>query len=315
MHIQVMKATLPLFTVILAKIILGENQTFSVYLSLLPIIMGVGVTTVTEVAFDLVGLLFALFSTICCCLLNIFTKKCLKEVGYHHLQLLLIINRLASALFLPVWVLTDLSHVLLYIQQVDHSQAVHMSSLLLCNAVFNLFASISAFSILTHVTPLSYSVANATKRIVVIGGSILVLQNRVSTLNVLGMLMAVFGVLLYNKAKYEQVQEERRQKVLPYVHSDPNLPQLGVPHIPHSKSDANFYTNGDLSHPDSRAPPPRTPRSGVEVVWEGEGVGEEKREGFSLAETEASVESASSPVSVYLESPSAVLYSRGMHQM
>lgn len=66
---------MPLFTVILSKLILGQSQTLAVYMSLVPIILGVIIATVTEISFDMIGLVAALSSTIVFALQNIYTKK------------------------------------------------------------------------------------------------------------------------------------------------------------------------------------------------------------------------------------------------
>lgn len=87
--------------------------------------------------------------------------------------------------------------------------------LLFVDGVLSWLQNIVAFSVLSIVTPLTYAVANASKRIFVIAVTLFILGNPVTGLNVFGMTMAIVGVLGYNKAKYDQRQHDLISSTLP----------------------------------------------------------------------------------------------------
>lgn len=198
-YAHTVKATMPLFTVILTRLLFREKQPTLVYLSLVPIITGVAIATLTEISFDMVGLISALISTMGFSLQNIFSKKVLKDTGMHHLRLLQLLGKLALIMFLPIWIFVDSFKVMQHpaITSFDY----RVLALLFTDGVLNWLQNVIAFNVLSLVTPLTYAVASASKRIFVIAVSLFILGNPVTWLNCVGMTLAICGVLFYNRAK------------------------------------------------------------------------------------------------------------------
>lgn len=190
---------MPLFTVILSQIILRERYSKWVYLSLVPIVVGVVIASLTELSFDMIGLISALISTVGFSLQNIYSKKVLKDTGVHHLRLLHMLGRLALVMCLPVWAYVDFN--VIRTPSLVFNSDYRVIMLLLCDGALNWLQNIIAFSVMSLVTPLTYSVSSAFKRIFVIGVSLFILGNPVTGLNVFGMALTILGVLAYNQAK------------------------------------------------------------------------------------------------------------------
>ena len=125
---------MPLFTVLLTRLLFGVRHSWVVYFSLLPIVLGkcciiyslislhliygnewiiniisfvigVAIATVTEISFDIVGLLSALMATAGFAIITVYSKKALKDTGMHHLRLLHKLGSMAAIMFLPIWLL------------------------------------------------------------------------------------------------------------------------------------------------------------------------------------------------------------------
>ena len=105
-------------------------------------------------------------------------------------------------MFLPLWMFCDLGHILsssIWYSEKGDQLTVNVLFLLIVDGVMHWLQNILAFTLLKLVAPLTYAVANVTKRVAIISVSVLLLRNQVTGSNVCGMIMAISGVFFYNK--------------------------------------------------------------------------------------------------------------------
>ncbi|CAF1154427.1 unnamed protein product [Adineta ricciae] len=201
-YTHTVKALMPLFTVLLSRVVLKEAQSFQVYLSLIPIIVGVIIASMSELSFDTTGFVSVMLSTCLLAVQNVYSKKALKYVDIHHIALLSVLSKIAWCVLVPFWILIDGPQV--NIQQEFTFEVIFY---ILADGVCNFIYNVIAFTMISRLSPLSYVIAGSTKRLVVIAVSILALHNPVTKLNLFGISLALVGVLLYNKIKYNENQQ------------------------------------------------------------------------------------------------------------
>ena len=120
------------------------------------------------------------------------------------------------------------------------------------------------------------------------------------------------------QAKYDQMQAARREQILPYVHSDSNLLQLGVHHMPHSKSDANFFKNGEASQLNNGVvPSPAAAANGHILLreWQNSNEGITLIPVASHSPTKDGVRGTSALNSQVEQNPSQRVHSRSIHHV
>lgn len=199
---------MPVFTVLLSKLIFNESHSAGVYLTLVPIVGGVLMATVSDIVIDMIGVLNALISTGAFTLQNMYSKKTMKEIDIHQLQLLEHITLIALLIFLPVWAVVDGRVFLFGVPEFEYGNLYHILTLLASTSFCNVGQNIFAFCVISNVSPLSYSIANVSKRIVIISGSLLFFKDPVTPTTVVGMSIAIGGVFIYNRLKLSRKIEK-----------------------------------------------------------------------------------------------------------
>lgn len=199
---HVIKASEPVFSVIFSAAF-GQFYPISVWLSVLPIVFGCCLAVVTEVSFNAEGLTGALISNVGFVLRNIYSKKSLDSFKHiNGLNLYGWISIVSLFYLFPVAVFVEGKHWVS-----GFHKAIEMSSnpwtfyswVMLSGVFYHLYNQ-SSYQALDKISPLTFSVGNTMKRVVVIAASLIVFRNPIRPLNALGSAIAVFGTFLYSQA-------------------------------------------------------------------------------------------------------------------
>ncbi|TKW32498.1 hypothetical protein SEVIR_2G172000v4 [Setaria viridis] len=197
------KAMEPFFSVLLSAIFLGELPTPWVVLSLLPIVGGVALASLTEASFNWAGFWSAMASNVTFQSRNVLSKKLMvkKEESLDNINLFSIITVMSFCLLAPVTLLTEgvkVSPAVLQSAGLNLKQIYTRS--LIAAFCFHAYQQVS-YMILARVSPVTHSVGNCVKRVVVIVTSVLFFRTPVSPVNSLGTGVALAGVFLYSQLK------------------------------------------------------------------------------------------------------------------
>ncbi|CAO2819067.1 unnamed protein product [Amaranthus hypochondriacus] len=197
------KAMEPFFSVLLSAVFLGENPTPWVVLSLLPIVGGVALASVTEASFNWAGFWSAMASNVTNQSRNVLSKKVMvkKEESMDNITLFSIITLMSFVILAPVTVFMEgVTFTPTYLEAAGlNVQQVYVRSLL-AGLCFHAYQQVS-YMILQKVSPVTHSVGNCVKRVVVITSSVLFFKTPVSPINALGTGIALAGVFLYSRVK------------------------------------------------------------------------------------------------------------------
>ncbi|KAK1298460.1 hypothetical protein QJS10_CPB14g00097 [Acorus calamus] len=197
------KAMEPFFSVVLSAMFLGEFPTIWVVLSLLPIVGGVGLASLTEASFNWAGFWSAMASNVTNQSRNVLSKKFMvkKEESLDNITLFSIITIMSLFLLTPAALFMEgVKFTPSYLQSAGLNLKEVYVRALLAGLCFHAYQQVS-YMILQRVSPVTHSVGNCVKRVVVIVTSVLFFRSPVSPINSLGTGVALAGVFLYSRVK------------------------------------------------------------------------------------------------------------------
>lgn len=231
--VHTIKGLAPLITVVANRFIFNIRYSWPTYLSLVPLTIGVIMACSTTFASNALGLVSAFASTILFVTQNIVSKKLFSEAAIAEqegmtrgrkpdkLNLLCYSSALAFTFTFPIWlwsegfgILADFWHdgsvdLIVKVGTLDHGR---LALEYLFNGTFHFVQSLVAFTLLSMVSPVTYSVASLIKRVFVICFAILWFGNKITTIQGVGIALTFLGLYLYDRTS-DAPKADRRAKV------------------------------------------------------------------------------------------------------
>eukprot|EP00638_Chattonella_subsalsa_P012504 CAMPEP_0117792128 /NCGR_PEP_ID=MMETSP0948-20121206/9260_1 /TAXON_ID=44440 /ORGANISM="Chattonella subsalsa, Strain CCMP2191" /LENGTH=207 /DNA_ID=CAMNT_0005622297 /DNA_START=236 /DNA_END=859 /DNA_ORIENTATION=+ len=198
---------------LLGLIILKKRMPLSVYASLFPVIVGVGLASLKDVNFSMASFIYAMVVNLTSALRSILAKD-LTNTGMSPPALCGLMMMLGAAMTTPVAVVLESKRIFSIVQDLaDPSTAAALRRFLTFNIISGVCLYLfyeGSFKCLSAVGPLSHSIGNTIGRVVVIVAGVMIYKTKMSAVNILGATLAVGGVFLYSQMQHRHMT---RQKV------------------------------------------------------------------------------------------------------
>mmetsp|Transcript_1122 Transcript_1122/g.2390 ORF Transcript_1122/g.2390 Transcript_1122/m.2390 type:complete len:463 (+) Transcript_1122:168-1556(+) len=215
--VHVIKALEPAVNAAATALCLGRIFHPLVYLTLVPLFTGVALVTISDASFSTYGLLTAMASNVAFASRNVLSSKTgsIEGLGDHMIEKksnqLAILTCMSSLLclvsnvFLPGG-LFEVSKV--YNESMQNGLSHNRLFVLLLTSGFHFFMyQLSSFWVLSQAEPITHSVLNTVKRVVVILASVLILHSPMNARGFVGTMVALASVLLYSLTKTKLSQK------------------------------------------------------------------------------------------------------------
>ncbi|KAL6785738.1 hypothetical protein ACKKBF_B01450 [Auxenochlorella protothecoides x Auxenochlorella symbiontica] len=197
---QAIGATTPAFTAALSVLMLSQREPRAVYLSLVPVVVGIVIASGAEPSFEIVGFLACVAATAGRALKSVLQSIMLDDPAdrMDSMSLLLYMAPIAVVLLVPVTATAE-AGALQAALVMGRQPGFWM--LLILNSGMAYFVNLTNFLVTKYTSALTLQVLGNAKGVVAVVTSVLYFQNPVNAMSALGYTITVAGVVAYSQAK------------------------------------------------------------------------------------------------------------------
>ena len=198
-----MRSTCPVFTVIIQRFLYSRSYSTTTYMSLVPIVFGVGLATFGDYYYELFGFLLTLLGVILACIKTIATNRLMVgPLKLSPMELLLRMSPLAAVQCIIYAFLTGEGQALLGVVR-ESGMELNLFLALLGNGILAFFLNVTSFKTNKVAGALTMTVAGNVKQCLTILLGIFIFNVKATPTNGLGMAIAVMGAAWYSKVELD----------------------------------------------------------------------------------------------------------------
>lgn len=209
---QTVKSSVPFFTVLLERLVLGTQQAKLIYASVAPIVGGVSLASWSEQQFEWTGFLAALIASVVTAWLALLTAKLL-STKLDAVNLLYYMTPLSALFLLPFAAYLEFGAV--YADWLVRKAPWTLIITLFISGAVAFSLNVLTFLLINSTSALTYTVLGNVKVIFSITISVMIFGNPVGPINALGCIITLAGAAWYQNIKRQQAQAAKEAAALP----------------------------------------------------------------------------------------------------
>ncbi|XP_038971608.1 probable sugar phosphate/phosphate translocator At1g12500, partial [Phoenix dactylifera] len=198
---QAIGATTPFFTAVFSLLVTCRRESATVYLALLPVVLGIVLASNSEPLFHLFGFLVCVGSTAGRALKSVVQGLLLTSDAerLNSMNLLMYMAPMAAAMLLPLslWSEGDVAAA----TAAKAADDPRLLLFLFANATVAYLVNLTNFLVTKHTSALTLQVLGNAKAAVAAIVSVLIFRNPVTVMGITGFAITIMGVVLYGEAK------------------------------------------------------------------------------------------------------------------
>ncbi|KAI7866285.1 triose-phosphate transporter family-domain-containing protein [Spinellus fusiger] len=203
---QVVRAMTPVFTIMLSVLFLKKIYSSRIYISLLPVVLGVAFATFGDYDYTATGFILTVLGTVLAALKTVVTNRV--QVGRLKLHPLDLLLRMSPLAFVQTMIYSYVTGEMAQVQQFYRANfTLSLFFALLMNGIFAFFLNVVSFTANKKTSALTMTVAGNVKQVLSIILAVIIFKLNITLVNSAGILLTLAG-----GAWYTQVEMSERKK-------------------------------------------------------------------------------------------------------